>query len=302
MDIPMDNLGNDDDDDDSSDSSYYDSVIDEQEIFIRNFHRGDSDLEFDNALSFVRSESVPTVRTQHNSPPSQASYNKPENWKERNRRGLMTMVAKMQGIIDTCSVCINMVYNYYMVDDFEPIVWHEPILAECWSQLKATIDRKKQQLGIFIDINRINIENVELKKECMAALVAILSNGGTTISTTYVNFDNANLCREGIISLSELVDLSSHLDELHIKHNRIDSMESARCLSRSLKSHTCNNQLCLTHCDIGRSPEVLLALLQSDVEYINIENNNIDSLGAVKIAEYLESDPPMKQFHLLTIY
>jgi hypothetical protein len=214
----------------------------------------------------------------------------------------MTMVAKMQGIIDTCSVCINMVYNYYMVDDFEPIVWHEPILAECWSQLKATIDRKKQQLGIFIDINRINIENVELKKECMAALVAILSNGGTTISTTYVNFDNANLCREGIISLSELVDLSSHLDELHIKHNRIDSMESARCLSRSLKSHTCNNQLCLTHCDIGRSPEVLLALLQSDVEYINIENNNIDSLGAVKIAEYLESDPPMKQFHLLTIY
>jgi hypothetical protein len=62
MDIPMDNLGNDDDDDDSSDSSYYDSVIDEQEIFIRNFHRGDSDLEFDNALSFVRAESTDSTR------------------------------------------------------------------------------------------------------------------------------------------------------------------------------------------------------------------------------------------------
>jgi hypothetical protein len=149
----------------------------------------------------------------------------------------MTVVARMQGIIDTYSLCINMAYNYYYVDDFEPIVWHEPILTEYWSQLKATIDSKKQQLGIVTDIRMINIENVELKKECMAALVAILSNGGTTISTGFVKIDNANLCDEGIIWLSKLVDVHVELQSITLYRNRIDNMDSARCLSRSLKSH-----------------------------------------------------------------
>jgi hypothetical protein len=144
----------------------------------------------------------------------------------------------------------------------------------------------------------INIENVELKKECMAALVAILSSGGTTISTRYVEIDNANLCAEGIIWLSKLVDVHVELQTLTIIHNRIHNTDSARCLSMSLKSHTCINHLSLGYCDLGSSPEVLLALLQSDVEYINIENNNIDSLGAAKIAEYLESDPPIKHLSL----
>jgi hypothetical protein len=49
----------------------------------------------------------------------------------------------------------------------------------------------------------------------------------------------------------------------------------------------------LAHCDLGSSPEILSVILQSDVKYINLEHNNIDSLGAVKIAEYLENDPPI---------
>jgi hypothetical protein len=50
----------------------------------------------------------------------------------------------------------------------------------------------------------------------------------------------------------------------------------------------------LSHCDLGSTPEILSVILQSDVEHIYLDNNNIDSLGAVKIAEYLESDPPIK--------
>ena len=64
-------------------------------------------------------------------------------------------------------------------------------------------------------------------------------------------------------------------------------------LSRSLKFHACINHLDLSHCDLGSSPEILLIILQSDVD-----NNNIDSLGAVKIAEYLESDPPIEHLSL----
>jgi len=54
----------------------------------------------------------------------------------------------------------------------------------------------------------------------------------------------------------------------------------------------------LLHCDLGSSPEILSVILQSDVEHIILENNNIDSLGAVAIAEYLESDPPIEELCL----
>jgi hypothetical protein len=39
-------------------------------------------------------------------------------------------------------------------------------------------------------------------------------------------------------------------------------------------------------------------MLQSDVECIILSNNNIDSSGAVKIAEYLESDPLIQRIGL----
>ena len=82
-----------------------------------------------------------------------------------------------------------------------------------------------------------------------------------------------------------------------MNHNRIDNMTSAHYLSRSLKLHICINQLWLTHCDLGSTPEILSVILQSEVEYICL-NNNIDALGAVKIDEYLEGDPPIHRIDL----
>jgi hypothetical protein len=115
------------------------------------------------------------------------------------------------------------------------------------------------------DIQGINIENVEIKKEHLAALVAMFLSGRATNSSECIAFVNANLCREGITWLSKLVDVSFNLQEFYIYHNRIDKMESASCLSRSLKSHACIIYLHLNHCDLGSNPEILLAMLQSEV-------------------------------------
>ena len=41
-----------------------------------------------------------------------------------------------------------------------------------------------------------------------------------------------------------------------------------------------------------------MVILQSDVDNIILEDNNIDSLGAVKIAEYLEGNPPICRIDL----
>jgi hypothetical protein len=180
----------------------------------------------------------------------------------------------------------------YIIGNEEPIVWHEQILDRSWDELKAANDRREKE------IVGIQIKNLEMKKECLAALYAIFLNGSVNNSSTRFDFDNANLCGEGIIYLSNLVEASLKLWCFSLRHNRIDSMESARCLSRSLRSHTCVNQLDLKHCDLGSTPEILLIILQSDVKHIDLENNNIDSFGAAKIAEYLEGDPPIHSLDL----
>jgi hypothetical protein len=123
-------------------------------------------------------------------------------------------------------------------------------------------------------------------------------SGRATNSCDGVIFNNANLCGVGIVWLAKLVEASPELRYFNLHHNRIDNMELARCLSRSIKSNSCINRICLNHCDFGSNPEILLIILQSDVSHINLRHNNIDSLGAVTIAEYLESDPPIHSIDL----
>jgi hypothetical protein len=280
----MDDSGEESDDDDDEER------MKNMEIFIRTFHNGNYDTEFEAALSIDRGVTLP-VR------PTQMSYNKPDNWRERNRIGLEKMKGCLQTpfIINNAShyksVNLTLVHNGRL-DNEELVVWHEPILDEYWNQLEAKI----KQLGIVTDIGDIQIENVEITKERLATLVTALSGQVSTIE--YIHFINVNLCQEGIVSMAKLVDACPQLQTLTINYNRIDNMESARCLSRSLKSHTCINQLWLNHCDLGSTPEFLSVILQSDVEYITLEHNNIDSLGAVKIAEYLENDPPTQYIYL----
>jgi hypothetical protein len=186
---------------------------------------------------------------------------------------------------------LSLIHNSYRVRDGEPIVWHEKILDEYWNQIEEEWMKQK----IVTKIESIEILNVEITKERLAALVAMFLSGRATNSSTqqYFAFNNANLCAEGIVWMSKLVDVSSVLSFL-LYHNRIDNMESARRLSGSLRNHDHIIQLHLIHCDLGSSPEILLVMLQSDVLYMDLSNNNIDSLGAVKIAEHLESDPPIE--------
>jgi hypothetical protein len=132
--------GDDADDDEDSSGSDDDVVIDEiVEQFMRTFHNGDYDQEFDNALSSDRSAVVPSTR------PTQASYNKPDNWRERNRIGLEKVKEQIQECINSVMynesgrvylrLGSNTVWNR-LVENEEPIVWHEPVLDDYWKNLK----------------------------------------------------------------------------------------------------------------------------------------------------------------------
>ena len=310
----MDNLSNDDDigdgdgmDNSSGSEDYLDDSEEEDDDdvedeiadkFIRTFSNGDYDTEFDNALCADRGAVLP------NTQPTQGAYDKPDNWVERNRIGQERVKKKLQACIELAHYSqrfnLKLIHNtsdQQLIDDEEPIVWHEPILDEYWNQLEEEIARKKQ-LGIVTEIDYIQIGNVEITTERLDALVDIFISGRATNSSQWIQFLNANLCEEGIISLSKLVDVSSKLELFYLSHNRIDNIDSACCLSGSLRSHACITRLHLDHCDLGSNPEILLVILQSDVNHIILDNNNIDSLGAVKIAEYLGDDPPIQHITL----
>jgi hypothetical protein len=112
-----------------------------------------------------------------------------------------------------------------------PIVWNEPNLDHSWEELEAEIDRR-EQLGRVTKIAWIEITNVEITSERIAALVDIFRSGRVTNSSDTIDFDNVNLYGEGIITLSKVVDVSSELQCFCLCHNRIDHMDLARYLSR----------------------------------------------------------------------
>ena len=297
-----DDEGSDGEDDDDEDSESNDDVIEDETalIFIRTFHNGDYDQEFDDKLIYDRCAILPAQS-------KQVSYNKPDNWRERNQIGLELLIEGLQNRIDRWShnrgFDLRLTHNsrfdqQLLMDNDAPIVWHEPVLDIIWNRISVRVKVMWQLDRKIADISNIYVENVEMKKERLAALVDIIVSGRATNSCKNVTFSNTNLCGEGIKYLSKLVETSLQLQSVYLLHNRIDNMDSARCLSRSLKLHACITWLDLSHCDLGSNPEILSVILQSEVKNIHLGSNNIDSLGAVKIAEYLESNPPIEELTL----
>ena len=180
-------------------------------------------------------------------------------------------------------------------DDHEgPVVWHDPSINPYWEQLTTAFqnptNENVQYLGIYVKM-------VEMPKLIVAALVSTVCGGRAINSIRIVHFINTNLCGEGIFSLSTLVQSTSELRYFYLRNNQIDDMNSALCLSRAPKLHP-RMRLDMSHCDLGNDPDILSVILQSDVKEIDLSHNYIDSLGAVKISEYLEGNPPVKLLKL----
>jgi hypothetical protein len=139
------------------------------ETFILTFHNGDFDAEFNDALSFDRD--TPLFDR-----PTQTSYIKPDNWRERNQIGLEKVKERLQNLVDSLcpvhdqSLQLKLLYHGYghqlvddehqLVDNEHPIVWHEPILDDYWDR----IEKGARRLLDSVTEICIGIENVEIRK------------------------------------------------------------------------------------------------------------------------------------------
>ena len=52
-------------------------------------------------------------------------------------------------------------YGHQLMDNEEPIVWHEPILDDCW----AVLNGQMRLMDSVTKVKGIDIENLEMKKE-----------------------------------------------------------------------------------------------------------------------------------------
>jgi hypothetical protein len=82
------------------------------EKFIRTFSNGDYDVEFDEALNYDRRLNVSSPNQ-----PTQALYNKPDNWRERNLIGLERVKEQLLDYINSVSDLsfrLQLRHNEYM--------------------------------------------------------------------------------------------------------------------------------------------------------------------------------------------
>ena len=289
----------DDEDDDGSEEDIL--TLEEMKKLMLTFCKGNYDGEIESALG----ENPPRTATH---PGGFDLYNKPADWMERNAIGLENVKLQLQertrygeGRDGTrLPLHFNLEFSHnvqHAIEGGEPIVWHDPSIDQYWEQLTAALSCIPMNAPTLYR-HGIHIENIEMQKETVATLVRGLCDGRAINSIKFVRFTNINLCREGVVLLSTLVERISSLQTLDLTRNRIDDMNSVLCLSRALKAHQGIYHLEMRHCDLGNDPEILSVILQSDVRNIFLEYNNIGSLGAVKISEYLEGNPPAVHVHL----
>ena len=256
------------------------------------FHEGNYDDDIEDTLRRGADDSrITTTREGIN------LYDKPADWMERNAIGLERIKTELD--MHTIRLMAARrgertyfyLLHYSVGTEAEPVVWHDPSIDPHWERLtKAFCDEDGRIVSICID-------SIEMRKETVATLVASLCGGRESNPLQFIQFDNTNLCREGIVWLSTLVEQQSELQSFYLRYNRIDDLNSALCLSRALKPHRLLS-LKMEHCDLGNDPEILSVILQSDVKTIHLSHNNIDSLGAVKISEYLEGNSHVQNLAL----
>jgi len=276
--------------------------LDELKHFMLNFRKGIHDAKIENAIaeSQPKSPYIPGA--------ANLEYNK-YGW---NDMGLYNLEINLDYFTPNYELSrTNEEYDLDIVnyDDsgrpgLHPVVWHEPSIDASWQKLYTALRKKMgtnrvTRLGTSISpmqqcfkIKNLSIDSVEMTNENLALMSHVCGERSINSIKT-IKFVNNNLCADGMISLAKLVEQSVDLDTFIMVQNPMNDINAALSLSGVLKLHPSIRNVDMSDCNLGKDPEILSVILQSDVESLEIADNNINSLGAIKIAEYIESNTSM---------
>jgi hypothetical protein len=175
----------------------------------------------------------------------------------------------------------------------DSVLSHDPSTEVHWKESFTALENADKA----INIQNISITKIEMKKVIFDQLVRSLC-GRVSNCLGRISFYHTKLCREGLLSLSTLVEQCTALHTLDISYNTIDDINVATCISRALRSHPRILYLHLNYCNLGNNPEILSVILQSEVKGISLNNNSIDSLGTFKIVECIERNSSIQSLGL----
>jgi len=266
--------------------------------FILNFHNGNYDDEISAALSAFSASNDESYND--GAPPAVEN-----NWQEERRTQAITILRnQMEMQISMAPLDLGVLSSFQlgpddpsfqsandMLVESRPINMNHNEMLDLWKRLGIAYSKTKR----IRHTNTLQITNVEINKEVMDILLA--TNIGGRIDRC-IKFTNTNLCGEGIISLSKLIQNNPTVNSLHLSHNPITDINAATTLSKALKPRLLMSNLDLSHCNLGNDSNILAAVLQSDVMNMVLDYNNMNSPGAIKIAEYLEDNPPVQNLRL----
>jgi hypothetical protein len=230
---------------------------------------------------------------------------KAPDWLERNTPRMDILKARLEEYTrwfndeDDKSPVKNIVLVSSIGDEqvIDPVVWHEPSIDIYWQNFFTALRQKITTNQQFVKITLLVINGVEMTKETVDLMAEVFGQMSIN-SIESINFEAANLCGEGLISLTKLVEQSLELKRLEISHNLINDMNVVITLSRVVRFHPRIKYLDMSYCNLGNNPEILSVILQSNVKNLDLSHNNIDSLGAIKIAEHIQGNKPIEYLRL----
>jgi Leucine-rich repeat (LRR) protein len=113
----------------------------------------------------------------------------------------------------------------------EPVLSHDPSTEMYWKESFTALENADKA----IKIQNISITKIEMIKDVVDQFIRLLH--GRVSNLRRITFNHTNLCREGLLSLSTLVEQCPALHTLDISYNTIDDINVATCISRALRSH-----------------------------------------------------------------
>mmetsp|Transcript_19470 Transcript_19470/g.41010 ORF Transcript_19470/g.41010 Transcript_19470/m.41010 type:complete len:491 (+) Transcript_19470:243-1715(+) len=102
----------------------------------------------------------------------------------------------------------------------------------------------------------------------------------------------------GISAVAAFLKVNRSLEKLDLSNNEMDDLDSVRLLSKAMRNHSRLERLELKRCRIGENSDILRAILQSNVHYVDLDGNGIGSSGAVELSNFIESNESMKSISL----
>lgn len=113
-----------------------------------------------------------------------------------------------------------------------------------------------------------------------------------------LSLNDNHLGSVGFSAVAAFLERNTSLEKLDLSNNEMDDLGSATLLSKAMRNHPRLERLELKRCRIGDNPDILRAILQSNVNFVGLDGNRIGSSGAMEISNFIESNESMKSISL----